>query len=229
MRCRHLLPILTLVFATAAGASDALLPIPDALLSRYCTAQRSSLACVGKIEAGELSARYGKRVTRCQPHALCINLARSTLTLQDKSPDTEHAVLYHYIAFVPELKLHVIHIQRWEGSQFLAIDHESGRSAEIIGYPVASPDQRRFAAVSMDLFASFSPNGVELWRIEDGRLHREARFDTDWGPTNAKWRNPESLTVDKHCENEETPGTTRPCGSAELRRSSGVWTLDSPR
>lgn len=229
MRFRHFLPILTSFFAAAVGANDAILPIPDALLSRYCTAQKSSLACASKIEAGELSARYGKRVSRCQPHSLCINLAKSTLTLQDQSPDTEHAVLYHYIAFVPELKLHVIHAQHWEGSQFLAIHHESGRSADIIGYPVASPDQRRFAAVSMDLFAGFSPNGIELWRVEDGRLHREAHFDTDWGPTNEKWRSPEHLTVEKRCESDENPGTTRPCGSAELSRSGGVWTLDSPR
>lgn len=229
MRCRHLLPTLAVLFATGVTAKESILPIPDALLSRYCAAQKSSLACARNIEAGELSARYGNRVARCRPNALCITLAKSTLTLEDRKLDADQSIQYHYIAFLPELKLHIVHAQHWEGSQFLAIHHETGRSADIIGYPVASPDRQRFAAVSMDLLAGFSPNGVELWRIEGGRLHREARFDTDWGPANAKWRSADSLVVDKFCENDEKPGTTKPCGSADLSRASGVWMLENPR
>ena len=229
MRLRHLLPAIAALTTTGAIASGGILPIPDALLNRYCANQKNSLTCARTIEAGELSARHGKRASRCRPHTLCINLARSALTLADQNLETDQSVEYSYIAFVPPLRLHVVHVQRWEGSHFLAIHDETGRSADIIGYPVASPDQRRFAALSMDLFAGFSANGIEVWRIETGRLTREARFDTDWGPSNANWRSADILGVAKNCESEDAPGSTKPCGNAELSHSRGLWTLGSPR
>lgn len=229
MRIRHLLPAIAALVATGAVASGGILPIPDLLLNRYCANLKNSLTCARTIEAGELSARHGKRASRCRPHSLCINLAKSTITLEDQNLETDQSIQYSYIDFVTALKLHVVHAQHWEGNQFLAIHDETGRSASIIGYPVASPDQRRFAAVSMDMFAGFSPNGIELWRLESGRLYREARFDTDWGPSATSWRSTDNLVVTRNCENNDQPGTTKPCGSAELSHFHGRWTLGSPR
>jgi hypothetical protein len=202
--------------------SGDILPVPDALLKRYCHGVHNSYECAQKIETGEIKTKYMTRVSRCRPEGLCIRLAGKSIILKDKNTDPVAA--YSYIAFVPALRTHVVHVQYSEGGSFLVIHDESGRSANVAGFPVPSPNRRRFVSVSMDIWSGYDPNAVELWRIRQGRFNREARFDLSWGPGAATWGTENAVTIPKLCL-EETSEDSKHCGTANLIWVNGRWTL----
>lgn len=206
-----------------AAAQEDILPVPRDILKRYCIGLMNSYKCAQAIEAGEVALRYQSRVARCRPGTLCIKLATKTIEISDKATNTDQELSYSYIAFIPALKVHVLHTQLYEGIRFMVIHDDSGQTTDTMGYPVPSPDNKRFATRSMDMIAGYSPNGVEVWRSESGRFHREATFETEWGPSSATWRTPERIVFGKHCHDEERPGETKPCGKAELNFASNRW------
>jgi hypothetical protein len=75
--------------------------------------------------------------------------------------------------------LHVIWILFYEGNGIKLVHHISGLGANVIGYPASSPDSRYFAALSMDLSASYNPNGIEICQLEDLNYKRVAYSDTE--------------------------------------------------
>lgn len=206
-----------------AVAQEDILPVPQDLLKRYCAGLKNSYKCAQAIEAGEVPLHYQSRVVRCRPGTLCIKLANKTIELSDKAPNTDREINYSYVAFLPALKVHVLHTQFYEGIGFMVIHDESGQTANIMGYPIPAPDGTRFAARSMDLIAGYSPNGVEVWRIDGGRFQKEATFETEWGPASISWRSNEKMVLGKHCEDEQQPGRTKPCGKANLTLVGSRW------
>jgi hypothetical protein len=59
----------------------------------------------------------------------------------------------------------------YEGSDFLLIDSQSGRSTTLHGMPIFSPDGRHFLVAPYDEESDVGPNNLEIWRREgDGAV-----------------------------------------------------------
>lgn len=195
------------------------------LVVKVCTKNQYSLDCARAVEAFQLQSggnRYAKRTG----NSLVVRLNGKAAVLTDAGVTEDEAgdntILYSYIDYLPDMRLHIVGILFYEGSAFLAIHHDSGQKVYPHGFPVVSPDLQRFVATSCDLVARFDPNNIEIWRSSNGNLFLEwSQAIEEWGPTKARWLAPDWIRVEKLCLDENVD--EYPCGTVDLVREGGQW------
>ncbi len=83
-----------------------------------------------------------------------------------------------------------------EGSSYVAVDHATGRQCPMLGFPAVSPDRKRAVAFSAAGEANYDGNGVEVWRINQGKPRVEYTYTPDardWSPTDTRWSGPSTI------------------------------------
>lgn len=216
--------VVSLMLACLSNNADAnLFDIPSADTFPACNEKfYNTFGCVRAIEQTELQRTNSKAKRR--PDGLRIRLDKTTIDLNDvKDESGDGTKFYSYIGYLEKLKVHVVSVQYSEGGGFMVIHHLSSQSEFPSGYPVASPSNSRFVNVSLDMFAGYSPNNVEVWRIESGSFRKEFSQDVDWGPSKARWVSETHVQIDKSCFVE--PASLTPCGVADLLLINGKWSL----
>jgi hypothetical protein len=102
------------------------------------------------------------------------------------------AVYYHALEVSKTSRYVLIHLQRYEWSEYGLLDRRSGTFTKFAGYPVFSPDEHWLAVVdghenAQPVFQIFELAG------NDFRLAFDAKPDK-WWPTQFRWTSATSLT-----------------------------------
>ena len=131
--------------------------------------------CAQKIEALQLAA--GVPTVARQQNQLILTLASGTV---ETYTDTEGEggggwAFYSYINYLPEFNAYLLHIQYYEGSEFLLVQADNGAKLLLTSPPQLAPDGKHF----FTLFHHFEqPLRLLLWRIDDTQIvpHLQLRF-----------------------------------------------------
>ncbi|MFG6467258.1 hypothetical protein [Roseateles sp. BYS87W] len=213
---------LTCVALLALPASAQVAPAEvQAGVAACADANFSWLDCARGIERQALP---GVGVSR-SPGVLTLQTARATVRLKDTFDATGFpTTVYTYLGPAKPLPHHLVLQLHEEQSSHWLIDAESGHIAQLPSFPVVAPGGRHAVVASEDLGAGFRPNVLEIWRVADGAIQREASFKPAWGPRAVRWVTAERVEVTKVCLQPTAP-EPQLCGLASLTRRGGVWRL----
>ena len=164
-----------LLLATTAAHATALSagsesPTYQSLL-RLCATINNTERCAQAIEAS-YAGRSESRLFSRVGDTLEVLTPRKTFRLKNnENPDGD--VSYHYLAYLARSGIHVVHMQYGEGDDFAVIGDRDNASRVVSGFPITSPDDKKFFSYNVAGEAQYTPDALEVWRIERGSLVRE--------------------------------------------------------
>lgn len=166
-------------------------------------------ACVRSLEDSQFALADG-RVSR-DDLSLCFKTgAPAPVCLEDQPAlgmDSERDYTqYLYLGRLPGPRLYVVERSRYQGSDVMLIDADTGKVSEVGAIPVASPDGNRIAVASTQLDPSADDadqviyrlaSALTIYRHGDGKLQQEFELKApdDWGPGEPRWLTPERVEV----------------------------------
>lgn len=110
--------------------------------------------------------------------------------------DFDDQVSYRHRGYLPAVRLHLIEVHFYESSEWWLVSYDTGALTRLWNLPQFSPDGRRVAAYSRGLEYGAVPNGVQVFRVEPGRLSRLVELRPEqWEPARLVWRDNRSLDV----------------------------------
>lgn len=113
-----------------------------------------------------------------------------TVKLENKEDTVEfdNSQNYLYLGMNKEIDCWLIYALYYEGWGFLMIDRRTGKTNHVYGMPLFSPSKKYFICYSIDIFAGYGPNGIQIWRNDENspKMLFEKEFD-DWGPEEVRW------------------------------------------
>lgn len=168
-------------------------------LDELCKDISNSYECAQKIEKYQIN-RYKNLVTREKDKLLLKLDNGEQLTLEDidKEGRSEGVVWYSFRELLEDLNVYVIHIQYYEGGEYMLINKNNGEKIKIVGKVKVSPDKQRLVSYNVDLEAGYSPNGFQIIRLLNDHFIKEYELIQDeWGPSNVKWINKNELEFEK--------------------------------
>ncbi|QJR37185.1 hypothetical protein [Gemmatimonas groenlandica] len=213
---RSALLVLIGFIAPVAGAQSAGVDAPREI---YATRRDEYTA-----EARELRATSG-RVTR-RAGKLVIRLASGRIvTLADTLANADHFHRFVYLKFLPARAVHVVATSFYEGGTYHVIHDRSGQDVTVPAEPLWSPDSAHFAIASSDLEAGYSPNVLELWRVDGRGLTRAYVLDggDQWGPEEVRWLSRDRLSFVRMTLRARDGQTRVP--PQQLQFTQGRWVL----
>lgn len=143
----------------------------------------------------------------------------------------EDVPFYTYVIYLPSIAHHLVHVEdSMETESIVLIDSYSGEERKIQSSPAFSPDGKSFVTASLDLFAGFKANGLEIWTLQDSnRLVKQASIDiVDWGPTQPVWINQNLIKVKQMCP-IQVPASYFENGTAGIVFRKGEWSLEAKK
>ncbi len=194
-------------------------------LLAHCKGVDSSYGCARAIERFQAGSANGAYFSRAN-EVLTLRTLKKAVRLQDRANDEpESDVRYSYLAFLPEVQLHVIHVQYWEGHTYLAVHQGTGRRQAFVGFPLPSPDRLRVICVSAASESRYYPNAVEVFDLSGQRFRREYIYrpaPERWSPSEVQWLSPTNARVSGTC----TPDlqSARSC-PAQLQLQGKRWSI----
>lgn len=191
----------------------------------HCKGVDSSQDCARAIERFQAGAANGAYFSRANG-VLTLRTLKKSVRLQDRANDEpESDVHYSYLAFLPGVQLHVVHVQYWEGHTYLAVHHGTGRRQTLVGFPLPSPDRSRVICISAAGESRYYPNAVEVFDLSGQQFKREYSYKPAperWSPSEVQWLSSTSARVSGTC----TPDlqSARSC-PAQLQRQGQRWSI----
>lgn len=194
-------------------------------LLEHCKGVDSSYGCARAIEQFQAGSVNGVYFSRAKG-VLTLRTLKKPVRLQDRADDEpESDVRYSYLAFLPEVQLHVVHVQYWEGHTYLVVHQGTGRRQTLVGFPLPSPDRSRVICVSAAGESRYYPNAVEVFDLSGRQFKREYSYKPAperWSPSEAQWLSPTSVHVSGTCMPDLQGARSCP---AQLQLHGGRWSI----
>jgi hypothetical protein len=200
-------------------------PGPYSKLLGACEGLSNSFQCARAIEKSQITGRSAGHFKR-RDGVLIIRTLAGGVSLSDHDQDNSDGYYYSYQKYLPDIRVHVLHVQLYEGSGFFVVHQKSGKTSPIDGFPIPSPDLQRFVAISNPGESGYYPNSVEIWNVKNGALQAEYRFEpaaARWSPTKAKWVDSTTVSFDGECGAEL--GGAHSCPTVVAKHRNGSWRL----
>lgn len=197
-------------------------PQYKALLT-HCEGVQNSFQCARAIEQAQAKGVGGRFFERSKD-VLRVRTLKKVISLTDRAKDDADAHLYSYLTYLPEQRLHVLHLQFYEGTAYAVVHHKSAEIAQIDGFPLISPDARRFIAISSAGESGYNPNSVEVWRVSNGIIWPEYRYEPSaqsWQPKTAYWLDSTTVALEGNCGTDTV--TPAKCPSLKATFRGGRW------
>jgi hypothetical protein len=145
--------------------------------------------------------------------------------VDDDRPASNQANYHTYRTYYAGIGYYLVAHYMYEGGQYVLMNRRTGRRQAVFGVPVPSPDSQRLAVANADLQAQYTPNVLQIWRVEPDRLHLEWQVQPDdWGAEDPRWITPDTLafTRVRRCD-------AVPCdGPGRLVHAASGWRLQTP-
>ena len=125
----------------------------------------------------------------------------------------------------PEVHYAVIDVGHYEGGSIFLLNLRDGKQTYAGGYPVLSPDKRRFAIAHVG--SAYDPAVLAVYRIASGTLFKEyEERHNDFGFGRISWTDPGSLAFVRFSGNDvkmdELPGKLRVVRSDSKNAASWI-------
>jgi hypothetical protein len=210
------------LLVVAAGAHAGL--SADERLNSLCLAIQSSGACADAIEKHQLS-RGVKGATRTAER-LSITLANGKrVELRTEGDGEPGGTSYRYLQYLPAIGFHLVHVQYYEGNEYLLVSNANGSRQLVPDLPRISPDRSRLVAVSAS--EAYNVNGVFVYRIKDGRISPVFAHEPEEYAlyTFVRWKDANSIELKKfsRADDKTCPGHQFMTVAAELAADGDRW------
>jgi hypothetical protein len=200
-----------------------LTPLP--LLAEDCAGELSYFDDARQTE-NKLLEQLGDRVWRDGDKLYFKLTTGRVVTVTDQNSDEigDQAQLSSLMAYYPDFQVAILHMQFYEGTGAQLLNLNTGKRYDFHGVPCRSPDGIRLAAFNRDLEASFSPNGVWVFRVKNGvPLQEIAIQPQSWGVIGVRWESPGSAVL--QCEYQSIAEQVYQLVNAvgKLQKLNGKW------
>jgi hypothetical protein len=112
---------------------------------------------------------------------------------------------YQYLDNYDFMDYWLLSVTYYEGFSYMLLDKETGEDITIWSIPIFSPNREKFVCNSFDMEAGYNPNGLQYFRIENGKLVNDWNKElSDWGPSKVKWLNDTLIIVEQKIMNPES-------------------------
>ena len=221
--------------ATAAEADAVPGTLSAAERAAICDTINNSFRCARAIEAAQLPT--AERAVRRGDTLLLATVTGDTIRLADEGGDHPDLVRWSYQEHWRDRGWFVVHKQYYEGSGYVLIDDSTANRVAVPDRPIPAPGGRRFAVLSLDLVAGYSPNTVQMWRFPDER-RRPPELENEfkpqrWGGIDGSWSDSLTLRFTQHgyCDALDAAVPDQPRAMCDrpavLTRESGSWDLET--
>ncbi len=158
--------------------------------------------CWKRQEAQLLSKRDAKASR--DGASLHVMTLRGSVIFTDTLDEFKHVEggMYRYLGYYPDIGQHLVGVIYYEGNNFVLVSHATAAAVFTGDTPHVSPSRKRI--VVADASEAYTPNLIQIWALESGRLrleHKElfktivARF--------VRWEDDVSFTVDEYDASRE--------------------------
>ena len=203
-------------------------PRLTAELNRACKNIQNSHECAQAVEKAQLP-RYLHQVSR-QGKILRLTLKTGKVVeLKDVDIDAkkhydqvDKIVCYNFREYLRDLGYFLIHVQFWEGGEYLMVNDQNGQLYHLPDLFLLSPDRQRLATLLMS--EAYVPTSIKIWRITPEKMTQEYSLEPeDWGPKDGAWQDNDTLTFTK------TSYDLTQRQKMMLRREAAGWKLLPPK
>jgi hypothetical protein len=132
-----------------------------------------------------------------------------TIANNDKEDDETAVAHYTYRGFIKSIGQFLVYGTYYEEYNYLLIDAETGDITHLWGMPVVSPDGKFFIAGNCDLVATFTPNGLQLFKSTHKPGLVGEKELVDWGPEELKWLDDKTLLTKVKVSDTKSPDLQR--------------------
>lgn len=120
-----------------------------------------------------------------------------------KIPKYSDVADYAFEYYYKDLNLIIFREQWSEGNAYLIVNRNSGEAIRTIGPPIFSPDGNFFLAINDDIEAGYSPNGIQLYKIEGNKITLLLEYIMDLAPSRANWVSDSTFQLEVYSVNWE--------------------------
>jgi hypothetical protein len=188
-------------------------------LEEICDEIKNSSECYAKVEQevlkdSEYASRKGK--------ILSVKIKEDEiLEFVNKSLAGDASEFYFYIDYIEEIKLHMIHLSKYEGGVYLGIHHPTGQRIQLVDFPEVSPDGKRIATSYHCPEMNYCKNGVQIFSVSEKGLERELEL-TEWKGSDPVWLGNNEISLYFY----EKGFFKEPTGKGRLVLRKSKWQLE---
>jgi hypothetical protein len=103
---------------------------------------------------------------------------------------------YNYYGQFKNEGFYLVGVRYWENYEFFLIDKKNGEQTSLWYFPELSPKSGFFANTSLPYGMEGQTNGLQIWKIDNGKLIKYFEIDQDkWIPFKIYWESEKSLIV----------------------------------
>lgn len=130
--------------------------------------------------------------------------------LENRLTEGEDHVEYEYLGQLHDESYYVVSANFYEWYNYFLINQANGDTVVLRGLPILSPNGKMILSGNADLFAGFTDNGYELYRVtNDGLMLLGTRELLTWGPEATYWQNDSELMVQRIVIDTLAPNSER--------------------
>lgn len=121
----------------------------------------------------------------------------------DSSDDEDAWAIYHFAGTLHNIGYWYVDVTYYEWWNTILVNQQNGDTTITIGKPCVSPDKKFIMCGNVDLTAGFTANGLELYRLTNGKLVLIGLCELDdWGPKTISWKNANTIFIEQTRVNE---------------------------
>ena len=114
---------------------------------------------------------------------------------------------FRYMGSYANIPYWLVGVSYWEGGGIFLLNKNDGHKIYVFGPPMFSPDKKYFISYSLDMYAGYINNGIELYEFKEGKvLEKWSKLVNDWGPDDVRWKNDSVIYIKQFRIGEGTNG-----------------------
>jgi hypothetical protein len=158
------------------------------------TKSYNSYNCAQLIE--QYQKKYEGKYFKRYNSKLILNGLNNIKFLLEDDDEIPTSVNYSYRQYLKTLSLFIVHVQYYEGENYLLINSYNGESLQIPNLPIFSKDSSCFITFNNGTYSIMKENTFGIWKINNNKFENEFKTDTLSQIYSAKWINNNKILIE---------------------------------
>ena len=171
----------------------------SAAQEKRCKSQNTTpVQC--KVEKKELAElrKYPDLVTRSGPILRFKTQNGNLVELVDVHNNSDRDRIYTFVGRLNGIDFALIDVTYWEGGTNLLVDLRSGKTEDIKGEPIVSPNREKIVSSVFGGISGYFKTTINVYRITPGGLVMEWSHQPAWEPSELRWINDSKIALTKN-------------------------------
>lgn len=164
-------------------------------INNICNDTINSYNCAKLIEQYQKKFE-GKYFLRKKNTLILNGVNNEKYLLEDEDTNLPTSVSYCYRQYLKHLFLFIIHVQYYEGENYLLINSINGESLLIPNLPLFSQDSSCFFTFNNGNYSILKESTFEIWKMNNNKFENEFKTDTLSRIYSAKWINNNKILIE---------------------------------